>query len=102
MTVVKKAFGASFALFLCHSVYATPVWSDLLTGWNFVLNEGVAYITSQQLPENCVPARAEIKMSGAEYDKAIFNFTLSAHASGDDIQVVVDDTAAQCVVMGIQ
>ena len=102
MRNLKKAFAATLALFLCHGIQATPTWSDLLTGWNFVLNDGVAYITSQQLPENCVPARAEIKMSGSEYDKAIYSFALAAHTAGNDIQVVVDDTLAQCVVMGIQ
>ncbi len=83
-------------------VDARPVWSDNLEGWRLVLVEGVAYITSQSLPQNCSPRRAAIPMTGAEYDKAIYSFALDARRSGVSIRVVIDDEATDCIVLGIQ
>ena len=80
---------------------AVPVFSNPLTSWALSLNSGVAYITSTQLPANCSPARAEIKMSGSEYDKALFAYALDARGLNRTIRVVVDDTQTRCVVMGI-
>ena len=80
---------------------AVPIFSDPLTSWGLSLNSGVAYITSTQLPANCSPARAEIKMSGSEYDKALFAYALDARGLNRTIRVVVDNTESRCVVMGI-
>ena len=85
-----------------HSVHADLIFSEQLTSWSFSLNNGVAYITSAQLPANCLPQRARINMSGSEYDKALFTFALDAKNRGATIRVVVDDSRTDCVVMGIQ
>jgi hypothetical protein len=93
---------AILAVILCQQAHSARIFSDTLTSWTLSLNNGVAYITSPQLPANCSPLRVQINMSGAEYDKALFSFALDAKNRRANIRVVVDDTQAECVVFGIQ
>ena len=102
MKLAKFSAVALCTMVLNQSVHADAVFSDVLSSWTLTLNNGVAYVTSPQLPANCFPLRARINMSGSEYDKALFAFVLDANSRGVAIRVVVDDSQSDCVVMGVQ
>lgn len=81
-------------------VNAKRYWTTVLTDWKFSLNNGVAYITSPQIPSHCNYSRAQINMSGTEFDKSLYAFVLAASQSKKKIRIVIDDTQTSCVASG--
>ena len=75
---------------------ATP-----LSDWSLSLNNGVAYITSPQIATHCTYSRAQINMSGTEFDKALYAYALSAKAKGKKVTYVVDNNHTTCVISGL-
>ena len=90
-------------LILCSaSADASRYWPSVaLTEWTLSLNNGVAYITSPQMAPHCSYSRAQINMSGTEFDKALYAFALSAKARGKALSYVVDSEQTVCVISGL-
>ena len=67
------------------------------------LDNGNIYINSPQMPAHCQYSRANITADDNAYNKAIYTFALSAHAQGNKIKIVVEDTqiSTPCFVSGI-
>ena len=85
-----------------HPVQAKRYWpSQTLTDWSLSLNNGVAYISSPQMPDHCNYSRAQINMSGTEFDKALYSYALSAKARGMALRYVVDDSQSTCIISGL-
>lgn len=73
-----------------------------LSDWNIQLNNGVAYIQSDQMAEHCANNRAQINMTGTEFDKALYAYALSAKARGKGLAYVVDSDSTICIISGLQ
>lgn len=98
MLIVFAVLLSSISLSAFAGRYHTP----MLTTWSLELNNGVAYINSPQMPSHCSYSRAQISMSGTEFDKSQFAFALAAFKSKTQVVVVVDDTQTTCVVSGMR
>jgi hypothetical protein len=82
--------------------FAERYWPAVpLSDWSLSLNNGVAYITSAQMATHCTHSRAQINMSGTEFDKALYAYALSAKAKGKKLKYVVDSDHTTCVVSGL-
>ena len=93
---------AALMLVFSPVVNAARYWpaADLIE-WSLSLNNGVAYIASPQMAPHCSYARAQINMSGTEFDKALYAFALSAKAKGKKLRYVVDDSHTTCIISGL-
>ncbi len=81
---------------------AARYWpATTLSDWSLSLNNGVAYIGSPQMAPHCSYARAQINMSGTEFDKALYAYALSAKARGKKLRYVVDDSHTTCIISGL-
>ncbi len=81
---------------------AARYWpKETLTEWSLTLNNGVAYINSPQMASHCSHSRAQINMSGTEFDKALYAFALSAKARDKALRYVVDNEQTTCVISGL-
>ena len=89
------------SLLISPTSFANRYWPAPLTDWTLSLNNGVAYVTSPQMAEHCSYSRAQINMSGTEFDKALYAYALSAKARGKKLRYVVDDTHTTCVISGL-
>lgn len=93
---------ASFLLIFSSVANAARYWPAVdLTEWSLSLNNGVAYITSPQMATHCSYSRAQINMSGTEFDKALYAFALAAKAKGKSLRYVVDSEQTVCVISGL-
>lgn len=85
-----------------HPAAAVRYWpSQPLTHWTLTLNNGVAYITSSEIPSHCVHSRALIDMSGTEFDRALYAYALSAKARGKILRYVIDGDHVDCIISGL-
>ena len=102
LVVILLNFSIVISIFSSHSTYAARYWpSQTLTEWTLSLNNGVAYITSNQMPDHCEHSRAQIDMSGTEFDRALYAYTLSAKARGKSLRYVVDSDHTNCVISAL-
>lgn len=88
-------------LLVAQTSAATRYWPGTLNNWKVYLNNGVAYITSSEIADHCTYDRAQINMSGTEFDKALYAYALAAQAKGKKLDYVVDDTQTVCVISGL-
>lgn len=77
--------------------YQTPA----LTSWSMYMNNGVVYISSSQMPSHCTYSRAQINMSGTEFDRTQIAMALAAYKSKSNIAVFIDSDHTVCVMSGI-
>lgn len=95
-------FSVFILLVFSNSTVAARYWpSQTLTNWTLSLNNGVAYITSNQMPDHCEHSRAQIDMSGTEFDRALYAYALSAKARGKSLRYVVDSDHTECVISAL-
>ena len=81
---------------------AARYWpATTLSDWSLSLNNGVAYIDSPQMAPHCSYSRAQINMSGTEFDKALYAYALSAKAKGKSLRYVVDSSHTTCIISGL-
>ena len=102
---MKSKFSMMLLVALVFAVpsasFATRYWTGVLTTWDLALNNGVAYVSSPQMPLHCTYSRAQIEMSGTNFDKAQYAYALAAKAKNKQLTVVVDDTQTVCVISGM-
>ncbi|WP_276755505.1 hypothetical protein [Pseudoalteromonas marina] len=96
-----------FKLYICALLFssfasAERYWPAELVSWNLSLNNGVAYITSEQFPSHCNYSRAQINMNGTEFNKAMYAYALSAKARNKKLRYVIDRAHTNCVISGLQ
>ncbi|MFK8016113.1 MAG: hypothetical protein AB8G17_11825 [Gammaproteobacteria bacterium] len=101
MKKTKTLIATIVFLGISASVSAAQIWSQTLE-LRLVMREGAAWVSSPQLPANCSPLRAEIAMTGTEYDRALFDYALAMLEQNRRIQVLVDDAVSECVVLGLR
>ena len=92
-------------LCVINTANAARNWGqDALINWELYLNNGVAYIITSELPDHCSYNRAQIEMSGTEFDKAQYAYALSAKARNKKLKYVVDfdPTITLCVITGLR
>ncbi|MGP9802143.1 hypothetical protein [Rheinheimera sp. NSM] len=98
----RIAFIAISSLLSSPVCLAARYWPAAdLTEWSLMLNNGVAYISSPQMATHCSYSRAQINMSGTDFDKALYAYALSAKARGKSLRYVVDNEQTTCVVSGL-
>ena len=94
--------GVIFTVLFAAGANAKRDWAtQKLTNWDLYLNNGVAYISSPQFAAHCSYKRGHINISGAEYDKALYSYALSAKARGKKLSYVVDSTHTDCVISAL-
>lgn len=97
-----KFTGIALCLLASPAVLAGRYWPSVaLTEWSLSLNNGVAYIYSPQMASHCSYSRAQINMSGTEFDKALYAYALSAKARGKALSYVVDSEQTVCIISGL-
>ena len=89
-------------VFVSQSGFAGRYWPEKLNDWHIYLNNGVAYIRSPDMAEHCTYDRAQINMTGTEFDKALYAYALSAFAKGKKLEYVVDSDQTICVISGLR
>ena len=53
------------------------------------------------MPDHCEHSRAQIDMSGTEFDRALYAYALSAKARGKSLRYVVDSDHTECVISAL-
>lgn len=91
----------AFSILFTSSVSASRYWPPKLVTWSLSLNNGVAYISSPEIPSHCSYSRAQINMDGTEFNKALYAYALSAKAKSKELKYVIDSEQSICVVTGL-
>jgi hypothetical protein len=102
---MRVSFFSIFVLSVAfvQSVNAERYWPGKpLDDWRLILNNGVAYVVSDQIPAHCTHSRAQINMSGKEFDKALYAYALSAKARRKSLRYVIDGDHTSCVISGLE
>lgn len=87
---------------MANTAMAGRYWpSVVLDNWYLQLNNGVAYIGSEQFASHCKYGRGQINMDGTEFNKAQYAYALSAKARGKSLRYVVDSTTSICVITAL-
>jgi hypothetical protein len=105
MTLTRKLLAGVLLTFgLGSQALGAEIWSQTLT-LRLVLREGSAWVSSPQLPPNCSPLRARIRLD-TDYGRALYEFALLTYSrdslQGRDVQVLVDDAVSDCEVLGFR
>ncbi|WP_072682469.1 hypothetical protein [Arcobacter sp. LA11] len=102
MKKISLTFLFAFTL-LNVNAFAVRYWPPtVLTDWNLYLNNGVAYISSPQIPGHCSYSRAQINMDGTEFNKAQYSYAMSAKARNKKLRYVIDNAQSICIITGLQ
>lgn len=102
LVVAMIHFSIVISVFSSHSTFAARYWpSQTLTEWTLSLNNGVAYITSNQIPDHCEHSRAQIDMGGTDFDRALYAYALSAKARDKSLRYVIDSDHTDCVISAL-
>lgn len=82
---------------------AARYWPEkTLTKWSLYMNNGVAYIRSDEFASHCSYSRGQINMDGTEFNRAQYSYVLSAKARNKKLRYVVDSEQTVCIITGLQ
>ncbi len=99
----KQIMFLAVSFSLTVTANAGRYWPEtVLTNWNLYLNNGVAYIISNQMADHCSYNRAQINMDGTEFNKSLYAYAMSAKARGKNLEYVIDSTQTNCVISGLR
>lgn len=83
--------------------HAKRYWPEkTLTKWSLYMNNGVAYIRSDEFASHCSYSRGQINMDGTEFNRAQYSYALSAKARNKKLRYVVDSDQTVCIITGLQ
>lgn len=100
-----KSFTTILLVFILlpFDTQAKRYWpSKTLTKWSLYMNNGVAYIRSDEFASHCRYSRGQINMDGTEFNRAQYSYALSAKARNKKLRYVVDSDQTICIITGLQ
>ncbi len=101
MNKLKVSLLSLSILLLSGEAAASRYWPSTLVNWSLKLNNGVAYITSEEFASHCSYNRGQINMDGTEFNKAQFAYAMAAKAKNKNLNYVVDSDHTTCVITGL-
>lgn len=94
-----------FLFFLPLSGYAKSYWTQPLADWSLYLDNGVVYVTANNMPSHCTYSRAQIDTStqvySLTYQRDIYAYILAAYTAKKPLTIVVNDQDSICKITGV-